>query len=174
MRDAIRRTRPWLLAVLAAGCVGPVQQTGELYRHRDHGYAVSAPVGAEGVWQRIEVEGATLAFRSSHSDTMIVKSRCGRPVAGVQIMARHLLIGLHERDLIEARPVSIAGTSGWLQVVDTSNAGYPVRLKTVTLVVSQCSFDLMLGATRARFATVEPVFDAWWGGFHFLADASGA
>ena len=154
--------------------MGPVRQRGELYQHRDHGYAVSAPVGAEGVWQRIEMEGATLAFRSPQADTVIVKSRCGRPVAGAQMMARHLLIGLRDRDLIEAHPVEIAGTSGWLQVVDTSSAGHPVRLKTVTLVVSQCSFDLVLGATRARFATVEPVFDAWWGGFHFTADASGA
>jgi hypothetical protein len=89
-------------------------------------------------------------------------------------MARHLLIGLRERELVEAHPVVIAGTSGWMQVVDTSNAGYPVRLKTITLVVRQCSFDLVLGSTPARFATVEPVFDVWWGGFHFIGEESGA
>jgi hypothetical protein len=174
MRDAIRRTSPWLLVALAAGCVGPVQYTGNRYEHRDHGYSVPAPGGAEGAWQRFEVEGATLAFRDPQADSMVVKSRCGRPVAGAQIMARHLLIGLPERDIVEARPVSIAGRSGWLQVIDTSNAGGRVRLKTVTLVAHACSFDLLLASSAARFARLEPAFDAWWQGFRFLADEGGA
>jgi len=174
MRAVIRRTHPWLLVALAAGCVGPVVQSGGLYRHRAHGYAVSAPGGTEGAWARVEVEGATLAFRSPQADTVTLTSRCGRPVAGVQLMARHLLIGLAERNVVETHPVAIAGSSGWLQVVDTSNAGHPVRLKTITLVARKCSFDLVLAAAGPRFAEVEPVFDAWWGGFHFVTEERGA
>lgn len=193
MRDVIRRSPLWLLVVFAAGCVGPVEQTGSVYRHRDHGYSVRAPGTAsehghensdalaqragnagDARWERVALDGASLVFRGPSDDWMMLKSRCGRPIATAQLMARHLLIGLPERNLVAAHPVEVAGQNGWLQVVDTVSAGQALRLKTVTLIARRCSFDLVLVAGASRFAEVEPVFDAWWRGFHFVTPDPGA
>ena len=174
MRASPRCAGRWLLALVLLSCAGPISYSAGVYRHREHGYRLGAPRGAQGTWERIEVEGATLAFRGPGAATAIVKSRCGRPVAAVQLMARHLLIGLAERELLEARPVALSGRSGWLQVVDTRDGDGPVRLKTVTLVEASCSYDLVLAAARERYAAVEADFDAWWQGFALDGAGSGA
>ena len=94
MRARSLRAVSWLVGVALVGCLGPIEQMGERYRHRQHGFALTAPAGADGPWERVEVPGATLAFRGPQDDTVVVKSRCGRPVARPQLMARHLARGL--------------------------------------------------------------------------------
>ncbi len=162
MRARSLRAASWLGVVLCLACVGSIEQTGERYRHRNHGFALGAPQGSAGAWERVEVDGATLAFRSPEDDTVILKSRCGKPVATPQLMARHLVFGLSDREVVASHPVSVGGAPGWLQIVDTTEKGAAVRLKSITVVKSDCSVDLVLAAERERFAAIEPVFDGWW------------
>jgi len=166
MGTALLRFGAMALAVLAAGCAGSVRQIDGGFRHQRHGYTIAAPGGA---WQAVEVDQATLAFKRGDAESMTLKSRCGRPVARAELMARHLLIGLTPRDVVESHSVSVDGRSGWLQVVDTAFDGKPVRLKTVTLVVGDCSFDWVI-ATSADPIAAEAEFDAWWQSFR--ADTS--
>ena len=69
MRGSPRRIRAGLLAGLlgwlaaAIGCAGPLAATDAGYRHRRHDYAIAAPGAPGPAWQRVDVEGATLAFR---------------------------------------------------------------------------------------------------------------
>ncbi len=158
MRRAIRRFDAALLAVLTAGCASSVTRVDGVFQHRRHGYAIAAPADA---WRQVKVAHATLAFARGDAESMSLKSRCGRPVARAELMARHLLIRLKPRDVIASRPIQVAGRSGWLQVVDTAVEGRPVRLKTVTLVVGDCSFDWVL-ASSGNFESAEAEFDAWW------------
>jgi len=131
------------------------------YRHGRYDYSIGVP-GAG--WERVDVDDATLSFQRGGADTLSMVSRCGRPVAKAQLMARHLVIGLEDRTLVTAGPVSVAGYGGWTQTFDSAHSGYPVRIKTVTLVLNDCSFDWILVAA-GPFEPAEVVLDAWWASF---------
>jgi len=164
MRGPRRRVGVGLLALawIGVGCAGPIVETTDGFRHRKHEYRIAAPDGPGPAWQRVDLEGADLAFRRPGPGTISMQSRCGRPVAMPQLMARHLLIGVPERELVAAGPVQVDGLSGWGQTFDTVSRGVKVRLKTVTLVVRGCTFDWVLAAAGS-FDSAEAAFDAWWG-----------
>ena len=165
-----------LAAALAPACSGPLKKLDGGWRHERLGYTIQRPDGPGGEWHRIEVEGAVLAFRRDSGETISLQTRCGRPVASAELMARHLVIGFRDRELVGASPVVVDGRSGWAQSFDTRSEGVPVRVKTVTLVAGDCTFDWILAA-REPVGSVEPAFDAWWQGFRLdperWAEASG-
>jgi hypothetical protein len=150
-----------LVAALAPGCAGPLSKQDGGWRHARHGYTIERPDAA---WHRIDVEGAVLAFRRGAGQTISMQTRCGRPVASAELMARHLVIGFRDRELVAAGPVAIDGRGGWTQAFDTGSEGATVRVKTVTLVAGDCAFDWILAA-REPIGSVEQDFDAWWQSF---------
>jgi len=147
--------------------------TGAGYRNTQQNYSIGAPGGPGPPWQRTHIDGAWIAFRRPGPQTISMQSRCGRPVAHPAIMARSLLLGVRERDLLQAGPVVVAGRTGWSQTFDTRTDGVVVRVKTVTVVIERCTYDWMLAAV-GEFGAVERVFDAWWGTFHLDPAAGGA
>lgn len=151
------------LLVGPAGCISPtLSWKGDHFRHRKHDYTIGKPPPP---WRQVEVKGAVLAFQGTGPDTMSLQSRCGRPVTSAQLMARHLLIGLPRRRLVAAGPVAVSGRNAWAQIVDTIQTGnVPVRLKTITLVARDCTFDWVL-ASGGGFDEAERAFDAWWATF---------
>ena len=169
MWRAILRFGAMPLAALAVGCASSGERVDGAFHHRRHGYTIAPP---EGPWRRVTVEYATLAFRRGDFEVMHLKSRCGKPVARAELMARSLLIKVEARDIVVSRPIPVDGRSGWLQVVNTGEDGRPVRQKTVTLVVGDCSFDWSL-ATSADFGSAEVEFDAWWQSFRLEATRHG-
>ena len=153
----------WIpVLLLGAGCATPsLSVSGQGFSHRRHDYTIGrAPEG----WERVKVDGAAIAFRRSGPNTMSLQSRCGKPVATPQLMARHLVIRLPDRTLVSAGPIAVAGRSGWSQVFDTVEHGVSVRVKTVTLVAQDCTFDWVLASTGS-FDAAEVDFDAWWASF---------
>jgi hypothetical protein len=166
----MRRARSAVLSALALGaglapgCLGPLAAVEGGWRHRRHAYTIGRPDGPGAAWERIEVEGALLAFRRPGGETISMQSRCGRPVASAQLMARHLVIGIRERELVADGPVPVDGRSGWSQSFDMRQEGVRVRVKTVTLVAGECAFDWVL-ATRGPAEPAEAAFDAWWQSF---------
>lgn len=167
MRGAYRASRVLVAGLLAVGCVSAVRAEDGGYRYRRHGYRVAAPGGPGPAWTRIDVDDTDLAFERGAPgprDSMSLVSRCGRPVADAQLMARHLVIGVRERKVVAAGPLLVAGRSGWTQTFDTSREGVSVRVKTVTLVAGGCSFDWVL-ASAGDFDVAEAAFDAWWESF---------
>jgi hypothetical protein len=164
-RVAIQAGALALLGVLiGGGCRSPLVASGDGYRHRRHHYAIGVPNGPGAPWQRFEVEGAVLAFRRAHAESVSLQSRCGRAVADPAVMARHLTIGVPDLTLLSSGPVQVADRSGWTQTFDTRKEGIPVRIKTVTLVAADCTFDWVL-VTPGDFVPAETDFDAWWDGF---------
>jgi len=152
------------LVALAAGCAGSLTKTDDGWRNARHGYTIARPGGANGDWHRIDVEGAVLAFQRSPGETVSMQTRCGRPVASAELMARHLVIGFRDRRLVAAGPIVVDGRGGWAQAFDTASGERTVRVKTVTLVVGDCAFDWIL-AVRGPMGSVEQAFDAWWQSF---------
>jgi hypothetical protein len=158
---------------LIAGCASNLARTEDGYRHTGHHYTIGAPRGFGAPWERIEVEGAWIAFRRPGPQTVSMQSHCGRPVAHPAIMARNLVLGVRERTLRQAGPVAVAGRSGWSQTFDTRSDGVAVRVKTVTVVIDGCTYDWTLAAV-GDFAPAERAFDAWWGTFRIDPRGGGA
>ena len=162
-----------LLAVLlVTGCASNVKRTPTGYRHVRHHYSIGVPGGPGPAWQRIEIEGAWIAFRRPGPQTLSMQSRCGRPVAHPAVMARNLTLGIRERHLRQAGPVVVVGRGGWSQTFDTHADGVAVRVKTVTVVIAGCTYDWTL-AVVGEFAAAERSFDAWWGSFQLDPEAGG-
>jgi hypothetical protein len=149
-----------LLLLLPACARDLVAQNGGWRSTRD-GYAIGAP-GAG--WERFDLEGAALALRRGGSETMSLQARCGRPVAEPAIMARHLLIGIPERTLRQAGPTSVAGRSAWTQTFDARLEGRTVRIQSVTLVASGCTYDFLLVAAGDP-EPAQRVFESWVASF---------
>lgn len=168
MKGAGSRTTPGasgaasLCTLLFLGCASHLMAVDGVFRNVEHGYSILAP--GDPAWRRIDLEGTDLAYRRPGPATMSLQSRCGKPVAEAQIMARHLVIGVRERTVRQAGPVPVSGGTGWTQTFDTLHDGVGVRVKTVTLVGRGCTFDWTLVAA-GRFEEAEPSFDAWWGSF---------
>lgn len=152
------------LALIGAGCVGPVSETTAGFRHRRHDYRIAAPDGPGASWQRVSVEGATLAFTRPGPETVSLVSRCGKPVAEPQLMARHLMMGLRERTMLVSAPLVVEGRKAWTQTFEMERDAGRVRVKTVTLVAGGCTFDWIL-ASAGSFDLAERAFDAWWQSF---------
>lgn len=151
--------------LLALGCATThVVVEGGRLRDAQEGYSVA--LLAQPPWTPVSIEGTDLAYRGPGAVLMSFQSRCGRPQAAPQIMARHLVIGLPERQLRQAGPVAVGEWRGWSQVFDTLERGRAVRVKTVTIVAGRCTFDWVLSA-REDFEKAQIVFDTWWQSFAY-------
>ena len=176
---SLRVVAAMLIAQLL-GCASNLVMSGEgaaaRYRHRKLGYEISVPPSNDAVrWQRMNVDGADLSFRTrtetdgvAGASTMSLQSDCRRTSADVAQLARHLRIGLQSPVVLDAGPTRVDGSPAWQQVFDTSENGGSVRVKTVTTLSGDCTFDWVLVA-RGAFEPLELSFDAWWGTFRRLA-----
>jgi len=145
------------LTLLLPACARDLVAENGRWRSTRGGYSIGAPGGG---WERFDLEGASLALRRGGSETMSLQARCGRPVASPAIMARHLLIGIPERTLRQAGPVSVAGRSGWAQTFDARLEGRTVRIQTVTLVSAGCAYDFLAVAAGDPEPT-QRAFESW-------------
>jgi len=159
-----------LLAVFFfVGCANDLVRTETGYRNPRHGYSIGVPDGPGAPWERIEIEGAWIAFRRPGPETLSLQSRCGKPVAHPAIMARNLVVGVGGRELVQAGPIIVAGTNGWIQTFHMQPGGVTIRVTTVTAVIDECSFDWGL-ATRGESPNANHAFEAWLGSFELDPD----
>ena len=146
--------------LLILGCAGDLVAVEGGFRHRRHGYTLSVPERSDPPWERVEIEGAAIAFRRPGPQTISVQSSCRRSVTAPAIMSRHLVIGVDGQLLQQAGPAVVDGRNAWTQTFDTPEG---VRIKTVTTVTGDCVIDWILAAQRGPgFEDAERVFDAWW------------
>jgi hypothetical protein len=154
-----------LVVVFVVGCASDLKRTETGFRNPRHGYSIGVPGRAAGEpWERIEIKGAWVAFRRPGPETMSLQSRCGKPVAHPAIMARNLVVGIGERELVQAGPVIVAGTNAWIQTFDTRPGDATIRVTTVTAVIDGCAFDWTL-VTLGESPSANHAFEAWWGTF---------
>lgn len=152
-----RRAALGLTLLLLPACARDLVAENGGWRSTRGGYWIGGP-GAG--WERFDLEGAALALRRGGSETMSLQARCGRPVASPAIMARHLMIGIPERTLRQAGPVSVAGQSGWTQTFDARLEGRTVRIQTVTLVTAGCAYDFLVVAAGDP-EPAQRAFESW-------------
>lgn len=171
----------WLVHIAVLGCgskltrfeAGTRPGLGAHYLHEERQYRILDPAaGNQSRWQPAQVPGADLAFRSRDgSSSMSLVAECSRKAADPMILARHLVIGVPERNLRQAGPALVDGVRAWSQTFDTDLEGVAVRVKTVTAATPRCSYDWILVASGS-FDALEREFDTWWRSFQYGEDAA--
>jgi len=160
------------IAIASFGCASDLVAVGEGsgagFRHRSLGYTISVPAESrDEPWRRVSVEGADLAFSQRVAEgeaTMTLLSECRSSVAPPVVRARNLLIGVSEHTVRASGPVELHGDDGWSQTFDLEQDGVPIRVKAVTIVSGDCTFDWVLVAP-GPLGDTERSFDRWWSSF---------
>jgi hypothetical protein len=159
----------WLLVIFQmSACASDLVFEKGRYRHRHRHYSIARPGGEESLWQPVRVEGTVLAFQGPARDTMSLLENCESPGAEPRLLARQLLIGLDEWNLLDEGPVGEGESPGWIQRLEATADGEAFQLKTVTRIVGQCSYDWIL-IVRGGLEGPEAVFDRWWRSFRSSA-----
>jgi hypothetical protein len=163
-----------VLGLVLQACSAKLAPYGEQgtvgFRHRTIGYRIAMPDwGDLPPWRRSEVEGADLVFSdpsNGERSSMSLLSECRPSKAHPGALARHLTIGISDRQVESSGPVALAGDPGWSQTFVTRQDGVSVHVKTVTVVSLRCTFDWVL-VMPGPFGGMELVFDRWWASFEF-------
>jgi hypothetical protein len=150
----------WILAQALACAKDVVLQHG-LYVDRRLQLSVEDPTRFLDGWQRVDVEGALLAFRGPQGATMSLLRQCGRPAAPLPILARQLLRGTESPSVVRQGPVALAGGEAFVVVAHAGLEGRAADVKTVTRRLGDCTLDWVLVAPQG-LAEFEEAFDRWW------------
>ena len=148
-------------AVAAAGCAGLRIQDGVF--HSPSGYRVTLPGPA---WTIAEESPAELELRHRGGGAgMLVNAVCdgGAARRSIDVLARHLLIGLRDRTVLAAEDVSLNGRVGARALVEGRFADGETRLRVEAYVLkdARCVYDLLYVAEPAAFDALRPAFAAF-------------
>jgi hypothetical protein len=102
---------------------------------------------------------------------MSLVHKCGPLPDDLRLLARELLIGLDDRELLEEGPVSVGGAPGWAQTARARLEGRGVELRTVTRRLGKCSLDWVL-VGPGSLAPVRDDFERWWASFRTADDTA--
>ena len=174
--------RAALIALLISGsicgCAGDLvldsSGQGARLRERSEGWSIGLPSESEtGAWQRVEAEGAELAFRNRDGALLAMARRCRASRAGPEMLARSLRSGSGRGELLSAGPIERFGASGWRQSWGVRRGSQQLRLRSVTLRTAGCLYDwLLVAPDPASFGRAEGSFESWWSSFEPAAAAA--
>ncbi len=147
-----------LAAGTFAGCASSRIESG-VY-HSSKGYRVVLP-GAP--WTVAEDSGADLELRDrAASAAMLANASCdGRAAApGLDVLMRHLLMGLRRRMTAEWGEVAVNGRRAAHSVLDGRLAAGDalVRVETYVMKDARCVYDFAYAAPPASFETLRAAF----------------
>ncbi|MEE2662906.1 MAG: hypothetical protein VX681_02210 [Myxococcota bacterium] len=137
--------------------------SGGRWVHPQLGYTVDAPAVSPLVWEALAIDGADLAYRHRDGSSLALMSECARGPAPPSLLARQLLIGIGERELIASHPIELGPDSGWKLVFRTLEEEREFTVRAVTLAAGSCTFDWLWVATGRPAEAVW--FDQWWESF---------
>ena len=151
-------------AGLIAGCVGR-RIEGGVY-HSSKGYRVALP-GME--WIVAEESESDLELRHRTAPAaMLANAACdGRPPArSLDVLSRHLLLGLRSRTTVERGEVSVNGRRAAHTVLDgrLTAKDEPVRIETYVVKDERCVYDF-------AYAAPPPSFDTWRAAFRRFVES---
>lgn len=145
-------------AGLLAGCAGR-RIEGGIY-HSPKGYHVAVP---EGEWTVVEKSASDLELRHrTASAAMLANAQCGghAPARTLDVLSRHLLIGLQRRTTIERGEVSLDGRPAAHTILDghLSAKDEPVRVEAYVMKDERCIYDFAYAAPPWSFETWRAAF----------------
>ena len=151
-------------ALLCLAC-GKAAFDGQSYHADDVAFRIGAVPSS---WQRLDVEGARLAFRDPATDTIIsVSARCGRDSDDVPLAAltRHLFIQFTERNVIDQRTFQLDGREAMRTELQAKLDGVPRRFRVVVLKKNGCVYDMSEIATKQATSQSDAAFENVVSGF---------
>jgi hypothetical protein len=153
-----------VIATAVAGCAGRRLQDG-IYRS-EHGYRVTVPGPG---WTVVDDSAADFELRRSDGQAgMLAAATCG-PLARQRYadLGRHLLLGLRERETLEADEASLAGHKGAHLVVEgrMRDSKQRVRIESYTVKNDRCVYDLLYVASPAAFDSSRADFERFVASF---------
>jgi hypothetical protein len=152
------------------GCGGGPSFDGRVYHAGRESFRVG-PVPSS--WERVDLDGATLAYRDrSSGGSVAVHAQCGRDADDVPLSAltNHLLIGFTERDVKQEQTLPFDGREARHTVVYAKLDGVPMALDAWVLKKDGCVYDLVFVASPDRYELGAQGFDAFARGFSTAAE----
>ncbi len=145
-------------AGLVAGCAGRRIEGGIF--HSPKGYRVALP-GEE--WTVAEKSASDLELRHRTAPAaMLANAQCGgrAPARSLDVLSRHLLIGLQSRTAVERGEISVRGRRAAHTVLDgrLSAKDEPVRVETYVMKDERCVYDFAYAAPPRFFETWRAAF----------------
>lgn len=119
-------------------------------------------------WDRVDVEGAMLAFHDRDTGgSANVYARCGQDGDDVPLSAltKHLLIGFTDREYKEEKVIPFDGREALHTIVFAKLDGVPMALSIYVLKKDGCVYDLVWVSPPDRFESGTAKFDAFVSGF---------
>jgi hypothetical protein len=135
--------------------------------YHGQGFAFRVPPRPE-TWQRIDAEGANLAFRDSQGgSTIAVSGRCGKDSDDVPLPAltRHLFMQFTERETSLEETVPFDGREALHTVMTAKLDGVPKKFDVWVLKKDGCVYDLYFIAEPERFDAGAGEFRKFVSGF---------
>jgi hypothetical protein len=157
------------LSAASAGCAHE-SFDGRVYHSGRETFGVG-PVPA--TWERMELDGAMLAYRDTASGGSIaVHAQCGRDADDVPLVAltNHLLIGFTERDVKHEETLPFDGREARHTVLHAKLDGVPVTLDAWVLKKDGCVYDVVYVVSPAHYDAGADAFSAFARGFHTAAE----
>ena len=154
-----------VIVTAAAGCAGRRLQDG-IYRS-EHGYRVTVPGPG---WTVVDNSPAALELRRQDGRAGMLAAATCQPRTTRQRygnLARHLLLGLRERETLEEAEASLGGYRGVHQIVEgrMQDGRERVRIESYTIKDRRCVYDLLYVAPPGIFESSRPDFERFVGSF---------
>jgi hypothetical protein len=119
-------------------------------------------------WQRIEAEGASLAFRDAGADaTVMLSGRCGKGEDDVPLasLTQHLFLQFTDREQASQDVVPFDGREAMHTVLSAKLDGVAKKFDVWVMKKDGCVYDMIFLAAPARFDAGVGPFRAFVGGF---------
>lgn len=156
----VARPFAFCLVVLAPACSGLRASLKDGVLRKDGGEVALGPIPSE--WQRIDVQGADVAFRDdAHEGSTLVDLRCNRRDDDVPLVAltNQLVMGTTEREIESQETIPLDRREALRTIMRAKLDGVPMRYGIYVLKKDGCVYDLVYVAPPGRFAEGAPDFD---------------
>ncbi len=159
MRSRARATLAALgVALGVTACAGRHIEHGVFYSPK--GYHVTLP--SDG-WTVVPDARADVELRRDGEGAgMLANAACSAPTsrASLELLARHLLVGIGHRGVVTSEHVSLGGHEGWHEVVAGRriDGDEPVKVEAYVIRGNRCLYDFLYAAPPATFDRWRPDF----------------
>jgi hypothetical protein len=140
-----------LVAAFAPACARDAWSDGAFHKEGRTVTLGTAPPS----WQRIDVDGADLAFRDS-----------SREGSALSVLTEHLIMGTTERQFDAQDVIPFDGREAMHSLLRAKLDGVPMRYDIYVLKKDGCVYDLVYVAPPDRFPDGSSEFERFAGGLH--------
>jgi hypothetical protein len=164
----LRASVSLVLALAATACASGSSFDGRVFRDGAVAFEVREIPPS---YRRIQLEGASLAFRDEPNDaSIVVKARCGvaSDDAPLEALTNHLLIGTTDREFLKEETIPFDGREARYTVVRAKLDGVPRTYGIYVLKKDGCIYDFVRVAPPDRFEPGTDEFKRFVSSFHAL------